>query len=116
MTAPVIQDPREDMEFYCEFDMGGEELYAVKWYKDDYEFFRYIPGRDPSLVEFHVMGVHVDSTRTHCAQTFCTLFLNNLSRTFSSGAYRCEVSSEAPAFRLASQTHNVTIAGKYKIS
>ncbi|KAK9870361.1 hypothetical protein WA026_007929 [Henosepilachna vigintioctopunctata] len=110
MTSPTVQDPRDDMQFYCEYDMGGEELYAVKWYKDDHEFFRYIPTGDPSSVEFQVMGVHVDSRKTHCDISSCRLFLNNLSRTFSSGAYRCEVSSEAPAFRLASETHNVTVA------
>ncbi|KAK9873676.1 hypothetical protein WA026_023614 [Henosepilachna vigintioctopunctata] len=106
MTAPVVQDPKEDMKFYCEYDMGGEELYAVKWYKDDMNSF----AGNPNSVEFQVKGVHVDSRRTHCEDSSCTLYLNNLSRTFSSGAYRCEVSSEAPAFRLASQTHNVSIA------
>ncbi|GJQ73292.1 hypothetical protein Trydic_g13664 [Trypoxylus dichotomus] len=40
MTTPVIADPREDMNLDCHFDMGKEELYAVKWYKDDHEFFR----------------------------------------------------------------------------
>lgn len=40
MTAPLVQDLREDMDLNCQFDMGAEELYAVKWYKDDDEFFR----------------------------------------------------------------------------
>lgn len=40
MTAPVVADLREIMELDCHFDMGNEELYAVKWYKDDQEFFR----------------------------------------------------------------------------
>ncbi|KAK9879432.1 hypothetical protein WA026_006501 [Henosepilachna vigintioctopunctata] len=112
MTAPVIQDPRDDMHLFCEFDMGGEELYAVKWYKDDHEFFRYSPAGNQRLLQFQVMGVHVDVSRTQCSMTSCNLLLNELSKTFSSGAYRCEVSTEAPAFRLASQTHNITVAGK----
>lgn len=110
MTSPIIQDPREDMELFCEFDMGTEELYAVKWYKDDHEFFRYIPGYKPSLVQFFVPGVSVDLRKTHCTKNSCKLTLNNLHRRNSSGAYRCEVSSEAPLFRLASQTNNVTVA------
>lgn len=40
MTAPAIADPREDLDLDCHFDMGIEKLYAVKWYKDDQEFFR----------------------------------------------------------------------------
>ncbi|XP_044751233.1 uncharacterized protein LOC123311392 [Coccinella septempunctata] len=110
MTAPLIQDPRESMGLFCEFDMGGEDLYAVKWYKDDHEFFRYSPAGQQKLMEFQVMGVHVDLVRTKCSMTFCNLVLSDLSRTFSSGAYRCEVSTEAPTFRLASQTHNITMA------
>lgn len=113
MTAPAIQDPRHDMQLHCRFDMGGEELYAVKWYKDDHEFFRYSPAHRPGTgtLQFPVAGVQVESERTYCNRNGCDLLLTNLSRPLSSGAYRCEVSSEAPAFRLASQTHNVTVAG-----
>ena len=28
----------------CRFDMEGEEVYSVKWYKAGHEFYRYIPG------------------------------------------------------------------------
>ena len=41
MSVPKIIDYREDMDLDCQFDMGNEELYAVKWYKDDQEFYRY---------------------------------------------------------------------------
>ncbi|XP_044252540.1 uncharacterized protein LOC123003679 isoform X1 [Tribolium madens] len=110
MTAPALQDPRKDMELHCRFDMGGEELYAVKWYKDDHEFFRYTPAAAVSITQFPVDGVHVDGQNSRCMPEGCDLLLKELSRPQSSGAYRCEVSSEAPAFRLASQTHNVTVA------
>ncbi|CAH1969909.1 unnamed protein product [Acanthoscelides obtectus] len=40
MDVPAVADPRGDATLECQFDMGGEELYAVKWYKDDQEFFR----------------------------------------------------------------------------
>ncbi|KAF7279289.1 hypothetical protein GWI33_007422 [Rhynchophorus ferrugineus] len=109
MTAPAIQDPRYDMHLHCRFDMGGEELYAVKWYKDDHEFFRYTPS-GPGTISYPVAGVHVNPNRSECDKSSCDLLLTNIRRPESSGAYRCEVSSEAPAFRLASQTHNVTVA------
>jgi hypothetical protein len=110
MTAPALQDPRKDMELHCRFDMGGEELYAVKWYKDDHEFFRYTPAASVTITQYPVIGVHVDRHSSKCMPDGCDLLLKELSRPQSSGAYRCEVSSEAPAFRLASQTHNVTVA------
>ncbi|XP_060533194.1 uncharacterized protein LOC132706103 [Cylas formicarius] len=110
MTAPPLQDPRKDMPLHCRFDLGGEELYAVKWYKDDQEFFRYTPSFTDSYTRYPVPGVLVDTKRSRCDRTKCDLLLTDLARPYSSGAYRCEVSSEAPAFRLASQTQNVTVA------
>ncbi|XP_019872535.2 uncharacterized protein LOC109600798 [Aethina tumida] len=110
MTAPSIQDPRHEMQLYCKFDMGGEDLYAVKWYKDDHEFYRYAPSGPTNYVQYPVPGVTVDTNRSHCTRDTCELWLVALQRPYSSGAYRCEVSSEAPAFRLASQTYNITVA------
>lgn len=40
MSVPIVADIREEMNLDCRFDMGAEDLYAVKWYKDDQEFFR----------------------------------------------------------------------------
>lgn len=34
----------EMASLHCLYDMEGEELYSVKWYKNGHEFFRYIPG------------------------------------------------------------------------
>ena len=36
----------EMASLHCLYDMEGEELYSVKWYKNGHEFFRYIPGGD----------------------------------------------------------------------
>ncbi|KAK9753448.1 CD80-like C2-set immunoglobulin domain [Popillia japonica] len=90
--------------------MGGEQLYAVKWYKDDQEFFRYMPGQTPATITFPVAGVHLVTSATDCGHDHCKVRLHGLTRDHSGGAYRCEISSEAPTFRLASETHNVTIA------
>ncbi|KAG5873610.1 hypothetical protein JTB14_011752 [Gonioctena quinquepunctata] len=110
MNAPKVADLREDMELDCHFDMGTEDLYAVKWYKDDHEFFRYMPRQKPNTMLFPVDGIHLAPSGTDCRQNRCKIRLQNLSRTYSGGAYRCEISSEAPAFRLASETHNVVVA------
>lgn len=113
MQAPRIADPREDMQLQCHFNMGQEELFAVKWYKDDHEFFRYSPSMTAKPLKFPVPGVHVSSDPqwTQCRMDRCDLLLTNLSRRESSGEYRCEVSSEAPAFRIAVRTVNITVAG-----
>ncbi|KAF5304562.1 hypothetical protein FQA39_LY09613 [Lamprigera yunnana] len=110
MTAPVVADSRRIMELDCHFDMETEELYAVKWYKDDQEFFRYMPHQQPHVMSFPVSGVYLVPFSTDCGRQHCKLQLTKLNRHHSSGAYRCEISSEAPTFRLAAETHNVAVA------
>lgn len=110
MTAPVVADSRKIMELDCHFDMETEELYAVKWYKDDQEFFRYMPHQQPHVMSFPVSGVYLVPFSTDCGRQHCKLQLTKLSRHHSSGAYRCEISSEAPTFRLAAETHNIAVA------
>ncbi|XP_028140016.1 uncharacterized protein LOC114334181 [Diabrotica virgifera virgifera] len=110
MDAPDVVDPRDGLQLDCHFDMGSEELYAVKWYKDDQEFFRYMPRQNPHTLMFPVSGVSVVPHESDCDITRCKVRLHKLSSRYSSGAYRCEISSEAPAFRLAAETHNITVA------
>ena len=48
-------------ELSCNYDLEGEELYSVKWYKDGNEFYRFIPGeRDQKVTVFSLPGVQVD--------------------------------------------------------
>jgi len=44
----------------CYFDMGNEALYSVKWYKDGYEFYRYVPRDQPPAQVFDQNGVTVN--------------------------------------------------------
>ncbi|XP_050526091.1 uncharacterized protein LOC126896936 [Daktulosphaira vitifoliae] len=78
----------------CKFDLQGEKLYAVKWYKDGDEFYRYLPGETPQVQVFEMTGVHVDEMES----TAGTVVLRPLELS-SSGRYRCEVSAEAPFFQ-----------------
>lgn len=72
-----------------------------------------MPHQEPHIKTFPVAGVHLVTEATNCRPNRCQVRLTKLGREHSSGAYRCEVSSEAPAFRLAAETHNVTVAGTY---
>lgn len=44
----------------CEFDLQGERLYSVKWYKGGREFFRHVPNEQPKKQVYQVTGVNVD--------------------------------------------------------
>lgn len=44
----------------CYYDLDGEALYSVKWYKDGNEFYRYVPRDMPPAQFFSLPGVSVD--------------------------------------------------------
>lgn len=71
-----------------------------------------MPHQQPHMVSFPVAGIHMVPQLNSCGQTRCKVRLTGLTRDHSGGSYRCEISSEAPTFRLASETRNVTVAGK----
>lgn len=47
---------------------GKETLYAVKWYKDNEEFYRYVPKADPPQQSYRVDGVQVDVSISKSSQ------------------------------------------------
>lgn len=47
-------------QLLCQFDLQGETLYSVKWYKDGNEFFRFLPRDSPPAQIFPLPGVAVD--------------------------------------------------------
>ena len=41
-------------------DDGREHLYSVKWYKDNEEFYRFVPKANPPKHSYKVEGIRVD--------------------------------------------------------
>lgn len=65
----------------------------------------------PAIMTFPVVGVSLPKDQTYiCTRTTCTITLSHLEPK-TSGSYGCEVSGDAPEFKLDSQTANMTIAG-----
>lgn len=52
------------VQLECHFDLNGEALYSVKWYKDGNEFYRYVPRDNPPAQLFLLTGVSVDVSTT----------------------------------------------------
>ena len=50
----------DNARLLCNFDMEGDILYSVKWYKDDLEFYRFVPNDRPKLQVFPQKGIFVD--------------------------------------------------------
>lgn len=60
VVVPPVVDIHEHVTLSCHFDTDGEKLYSVKWYKDEFEFFRFMPGNSPRTLIFPRSGVTLD--------------------------------------------------------
>lgn len=60
LKVPPYTIRGQSVRLECHYDLEGEALYSVKWFKDDMEFFRFYPEDDPPAQMFRVHGVHVD--------------------------------------------------------
>ncbi|XP_050674180.1 uncharacterized protein LOC126971801 [Leptidea sinapis] len=88
----------------CHNDLEGEMLYSIKWYKDNREFYRYVPSNVNPFSYFRLPGVNVDEKDSSSN----VVKLVNLSPE-TAGRYRCEVSGEGPYFVTVSDEKNITV-------
>ncbi|XP_073993481.1 cell adhesion molecule 2-like [Rhodnius prolixus] len=93
LKAPVAVTPGQSATLQCNYDLEGEELYTVKWYKGREEFFRYVPKEHPHTRIFPLPGVNVDLNASGPDRVVLRDVQMNLA-----GRYSCEVSADAPNF------------------
>ncbi|XP_044742188.1 uncharacterized protein LOC123303108 [Chrysoperla carnea] len=98
----TVRDQSARLE--CHYDLDGEALYSVKWYKDGNEFYRYVPMERPPVQVFQLPGVTVDLHNS--SENTVVLSSVNLK---SSGRYRCEVSAEAPSFQTVTDQSDMIV-------
>ncbi|XP_017845632.2 uncharacterized protein LOC108602118 [Drosophila busckii] len=109
ISVPEIVDFRDNVTISCSYDMSGHTLNSVKWYKDRAEFFRYSPLMRPVYLSFPVPGVQVLDGKYFCNESTCRVDLSLLGAK-STGVFKCEVSGDAPHFKLAAKEDNMTVA------
>ncbi|XP_055642152.1 uncharacterized protein LOC129778969 [Toxorhynchites rutilus septentrionalis] len=102
VPSHTIKDSPVRLE--CHYEMEGDALYAVKWYKDGNEFYRYVPRDNPPVQVFPRMGININVQNSTNSQ----VVLDPVELT-SSGKYRCEVSAEAPSFQTVSDHGQMTV-------
>ncbi|XP_034098420.1 uncharacterized protein LOC117563956 isoform X1 [Drosophila albomicans] len=98
----VIKGASAQLE--CLYDLDGEALYSVKWYKDGNEFYRYVPRDNPPAQTFRLPGVAVDLHNS--SDAIVNLHNVNLQ---SAGRFRCEVSGEAPSFQTVTEHGDMVV-------
>ena len=65
LTVPPYALEGSDVTLLCTWDLEGEQLYSLQWYKNSYEFYRYSPRQHPKVQTFPVPGVNVNVSREH---------------------------------------------------
>lgn len=65
----------------CSYDLEKDELYSVKWYKNNVEFYRYLPTDRPPGQKYDLQGVYVDVSKQMNRFFFCFHLINKLRRT-----------------------------------
>lgn len=59
VIVPTAVRRGEHARLHCFYDLEGDSLYAVKWYKGRREFYRYTPKENPAMKTFTVNGINV---------------------------------------------------------
>uniref|UniRef100_A0A8D8VZY9 Ig-like domain-containing protein n=1 Tax=Cacopsylla melanoneura TaxID=428564 RepID=A0A8D8VZY9_9HEMI len=80
----------------CTYDLEGDLLYSVKWFRGKTEFYRYVPKENPRTRTFASSGITVDLNNS----TDTRVSLINMQRELSD-YYRCEVVTDIPKFYTA---------------
>jgi len=74
VIVPVAVSPGDTVTLQCSYDLEGDELYTVKWYKGRQEFFRYVPKELPHTRVFPLPGVNVDVSPNVCHSLLCLYY------------------------------------------
>lgn len=59
VTVPAAVKKGDNVKLICLYDMEGDSLYSVKWYKGRREFYRYTPKENPAMKTFLIPGINV---------------------------------------------------------
>lgn len=59
VLVPEAVKRYDTVELNCHYDLEGDSLYSVKWYKGRREFYRYTPKENPAMKIFPIGGATV---------------------------------------------------------
>ncbi|XP_022196716.1 uncharacterized protein LOC111054057 [Nilaparvata lugens] len=104
LKMPAVVRVGSTVTLVCQFDLQETPLYAVKWYRGNYEFFRYMPTGRPPYIAFPIPGIDIDMSGSGAHQ----VTLRNVPLELS-GLFKCEVTADAPFFSTLQASSNLTI-------
>lgn len=60
ITLPIAVKKGDNANLICNYDMEGDTLYSVKYYKGRREFYRYTPKEIPAIKVFPHPGIRIE--------------------------------------------------------
>ncbi|XP_052124403.1 uncharacterized protein LOC113202665 isoform X2 [Frankliniella occidentalis] len=99
IVLPVAARVGAAAQLSCLYDLEGSQLYSIKWYLDDSEFYSFVPKEQPATRLYPDHGISVDLAQSNAYN----VTLLNVTRSLA-GFYKCEVSADMPYFHTGIQT------------
>lgn len=101
VSVPSIVLRGDTTSFNCSWDMNvRDKVWAVKWYRGNFEIFRFIADETPPTKVFKLDNFDVDGLLSDGK----TLFLRNVNF-HNSGSYSCEVVADTTFLTLIKSAH-----------
>lgn len=104
MVLPAAAQVGQPVQLSCQYDLEGSPLYSIKWYRDDSEFYCFVPKEQPATRLYPDQGIAVDLARSDSNN----VTLLNVTRA-QGGFYKCEVSADMPYFATGIKTEYLTV-------
>ena len=60
VRIPEYLQQGDTADLTCSYNLGGDTLYSVKWYKGRHEFYRFMPHEVPAIKTFPVKGMKIN--------------------------------------------------------
>ncbi|KAB0800369.1 hypothetical protein PPYR_06109 [Photinus pyralis] len=101
---PPVVERGASATLRCNYDLEGEPLYTVKWYRGQREFYRYTLNEVPPTKVFLFEGLKVNLEMSDEHQVVLQNVEFNLS-----GNFTCEVSADGPSFPTDMVSRNMSV-------
>ena len=60
IQLPSIAIFGKPAQLNCTYELEQDQLYSIKWFHNDNEFYRYLPNDNPPEQFYHTKGLYVD--------------------------------------------------------
>lgn len=64
MNVPEAVRLGDTITLSCDYDLESVALYTIKWYRNEEEFYRFVPKESPPSRVFVMPHLHVDVSRS----------------------------------------------------